>query len=244
MMNHVRWLTVLAAMGGCASHPPAAETSAVAASRPSPTTAVTPPPATRRVAAAQGSPFLFDEANLPTGFPPPAAVGAVVVKRYPASRVATTGGTDPNGMFMPLFNHIKRHDIAMTAPVEITWTDPQSPGPATRPDARADAWVDARPVAMAFVYRDASLGSPGPDGAVRVVDVPAQTFLSVGVRGGYDRDHFVGGLKQLRDWLAAHPGQYGVTGPPRYLGYNSPLVPPFMRFGEVQLPIAPAAGQP
>ena len=29
-----------------------------------------------------------------------------------------------------------------------------------------------------------------------------------------------------------------VVGPPRYLAYNSPFVPGFLKFGEVQLPVA------
>lgn len=128
---------------------------------------------------------------------------------------------------MPLFNHIKKHDIAMSSPVEITWSDPQ-----TQP-------ADARPQAMAFVYREPDMGTPGQDGKVEVVDVPSQTFLSIGMRGSYNRDHLVEGLKKLRSWLADHSNEFKESGPPRYLGYNSPFVPWFLRFGEVQLPIVP-----
>ena len=171
-------------------------------------------------------PFLFDEASLPKGYPPPGPVGQVVVKQYPAARTAVNRGGDQDSMFMPLFNHIKKHDIAMSSPVEITWSDPL-----TQP-------AEAKPQAMAFVYREPNLGTLGADGPVEVIDVPAQSFLSIGVRGSYNREHLVEGVKHLRNWLAEHAGEFREVGPPRYLGYNSPFVPWFLRFGEVQVPIA------
>lgn len=177
-------------------------------------------------------PFMFDEASLPQGYPAPGPVGQVLVKHYPAARIAINRGDDQDSMFMPLFNHIKKHDIAMSSPVEITWSDPQ-----TQPDK-------TKPQAMAFVYRQADIGAPGVDGKVEVMDVPPQTFLSVGVRGSYNRKHLAEGVMTLRDWLTAHSNEYRESGPPRYLGYNSPFVPWFMRFGEVQLPIAPVQIQP
>ncbi len=120
----------------------------------------------------------------------------------------------------------------MSSPVEITWSDPQ-----TQP-------AEAKPQAMAFVYRESDIGEPGMDGKVEVIDVPPQTFLSIGVRGSYNREHLVEGVTTLRNWLAAHSKEYREVGPPRYLGYNSPFVPWFMRFGEVQLPIRPSVDQP
>lgn len=65
------------------------------------------------------SPFMFKEAKLPKDFPPPGPVGQIIVKDYPAYRLArvrsgkegVSGG--PNAMFNPLFNHIKRNDIPM-----------------------------------------------------------------------------------------------------------------------------------
>ncbi len=176
-------------------------------------------------------PFMFDEASLPQGYPGPGPVGEILVKRYPAARVAINRGADQDNMFMPLFNHIKKHDIAMSSPVEITWADPQ-----TRPS-------DAEPSSMAFVYREPGLGKTGVDGKVEVIDVPPQLFVSIGIRGSYNRKHLVEGVSQLRSWLADHASEYKQTGPPRYLGYNSPFVPPFLRFGEVQLPIVEAGGK-
>ena len=129
-----------------------------------------------------------------------------------------------NSMFMTLFNHIKTNDIPMTAPVEITWEQPK-PGVATKP------------IAMAFIYGKPTTGAVMADGKVHVVDVPPLVVVSIGVRGGYDEDHLKPALKKLNDFLMIEPRRYQVTGPPRYLGYNSPFVPWFMRFGEVQLPV-------
>jgi hypothetical protein len=175
---------------------------------------------------------MFDEASLPKGYPAPGPVGQIIVKQYPAARIAVNRGSDQDSMFMPLFNHIKKREIAMSSPVEITWSDPQA-----KP-------AESKPTAMAFVYREPGLGAPGVDGKVEVLDVPPQTFLSIGVRGSYNREHLVEGVKALRSWLAAHSTEYREAGPPRYLGYNSPFVPWFMRFGEVQIPVTPVLEVP
>jgi hypothetical protein len=186
--------------------------------------AASPPSATQPVE----SSWMFDEASLPEGFPPPGPIGQVIVKQYPAYRAARTlapaDTTDASrAMFRPLFNHIKRQRIAMTAPVEMTY----SPEAERRTD---------QPVAMAFMYGDPKSGTPGEDGKVQVVDLSAQTVLSVAVRGGYEKS-FETGMAQLRQWLSENPGRYEITGPPRFLGYNSPFVPSFWRLGEVQLPV-------
>ncbi len=172
-------------------------------------------------------PFMFDEAGLPKGYPPPGPVGLILIKQYPPARIAVNRGGDQDDLFMPLFDHIKKHDIAMSAPVEITWSDPL-----TRP-------AEATPQSMAFVYGKPDIGTPGVDGKIEVIDVPAQTFLSIGIRGSYNHEHLIDGVSKLKHWLAVHCAEYRAAGPPRYLAYNSPFVPWFMRFGEVQLPITP-----
>jgi hypothetical protein len=187
-------------------------------------------------------PFMFNESKLPLGFPPPSPTGQVVIKDYPAYRLARIRALDagrsagPNTMFGPLFNHIKRNDIAMTAPVEMTY-------PRAVPVADGDRLPSAgakRVESMAFLYGDPSLGAAGPDGAdqrVVVEDVPEMTVLSVAVRGGYTEANFTAGIDKLQAWLAANPGQVHAVGPPRYLAYNSPFVPGFLKIGEVQLPV-------
>ncbi len=175
-------------------------------------------------------PFMIREAKVPAGFPPPGPVGQVILKEYPAyraARVTALAGSEStaNAMFQPLFRHIKKNDIAMTAPVELTYSP--------HADSR-----QSEPVAMSFLYGDPAMGTAERQGDVEVVDLPAQTVLSVAVRGGYEKG-FAVGIEQLRQWLAKNPGRFEVVGPPRFMGYNSPFVPSFLRIGETQLPVRP-----
>jgi len=187
-------------------------------------------------------PFMFREAKLPKEFPPPGPVDKVMIKDYPTYRVARvkSGPTGlkrgTNEMFGPLFNHIKRNDIPMTAPVEIGYSGQNevvtgfTRGAANPPEAES----------MAFLYGVATWGQVGADKAdprVVVEDVPPMTVLSIGVRGSYTESNMSAALEKLRLWLAKNPGRVRVTGPPRYLAYNSPFVPGFLRYGEVQLPV-------
>ena len=175
-------------------------------------------------------PWMVSEASLPEGFPPPGPVNEVVVKKYPAHRVArvsASGGS--NGMFMKLFRHIERNEIAMTAPVEMSWPDNEGQ-PAGSPQA------------MAFLYGKPSIGTAGVDPDDRDVvvdDVAEEKVVSIGLRGAYDRKTFERGYKQLQEWLQAHP-EWKPAGSPRTLAYNSPFVPGFAKFSEVQVPVAPA----
>lgn len=172
-----------------------------------------------------GGAWMIKSAPLPEGWPDLTPVGEVAVREYPVYRAATVEdaaieGDGMNSMFMTLFNHIKRNDIAMTTPVEMEYTPGQSPQMAT----------------MAFLYRSTDLGETGADGSVRIEDLPAMTFASVGVRGAYNSKNYEDGLVILNEWLSA-TSQWRAVGGPRYLGYNSPFVLPFMRYGEVQVPV-------
>lgn len=231
-------LTLLAS--GCAgSAKPAAGLAAPpAASAANPSTATTPPaPATQPVASTtegsdMGKPFMFREAGMPPGFPEPGPVGVVVVKQYPAYRHARiTRAARPEGsqdsMFMGLFRHIKNNKIEMTSPVEMEY--------AAANGAQSDR--SPRVESMAFLYGDQSIGQTGMQGEIEVADVPPMQVLSVTVRGSYEPKAHAKALDQLNAWLTANPGRYRVVGPPRYLGYNSPFVPWFLRIGEVQLPV-------
>jgi hypothetical protein len=186
----------------------------------------------------QERPWMVSEARLPEAFPGPGPVDAVVVKTYPAhrlARVVADGGA--NGLFMKLFRHIERNEIAMTAPVEMSWGD----GPAG--DAAADAGRRREPTAMAFLYGAPTTGRVGADPQdprVVVEDVPAITVVSIGLRGAYDAATFERGLGQLQKWLAAHP-EWKPSGDPRTLGYNSPFVPGFFKYSEVQQPVVAVA---
>jgi hypothetical protein len=162
------------------------------------------------------------EAEMPTGFPAPTPVDEVEVKQYPAYRMAQTS-TDGNGAFWTLFNHIKRNDIAMTAPVEMSHESNDSAEPAER--------------SMAFLYGNRSLGKTGSDGSVRVVDVPPQTVISTGVRGDRTREKILSAQRRLREWMDSNSTRYQPAGELRVMGYNSPFVPSKRRYFEVQIPV-------
>ena len=182
----------------------------------------------------QSKPWFVSEANLPEGFPAAGPVDEVVLKTYPQHRLArvqSDSGTD--GMFWKLFNHIKRNDIKMTAPVEMSWTPKAAADP--------DGTLDGDPNAMAFLYGSNQLGSAGADSedaSVVVEDIPTEKVISIGLRGGYGKKTFLRGYEKLNAWLADHP-EWKVAGSPRTLGYNSPMVPSFMKFSEVQIPVVP-----
>lgn len=188
-------------------------------------------------AESQAKPWMVSEAKLPEGFPPPGPVGEVIVKTYPAhrlARVTAAGGAD--GMFMKLFGHIKRNKISMTAPVEMSWSDAAADGGAPQDE----------PTAMAFLYGSPTLGELGADAEdprVVVEDIPQIKVASIGLRGSYGEKTFKRGYGKLEAWLAEHP-EWEVAGGPRTLGYNSPFVPGFAKFSEVQLPIRPAKKRP
>ncbi len=209
--------------------------------------------------APMAKPMMVSEAKLPQGFPSPGPVGEVIVKTYPAHRLARVklagqtadaqnrgdpnGGGD-NGMFMQLFRHISRNDISMTAPVEMVWTAiPFVPSDVeTRPDAKP-AVSGKKPESMAFLYGSETIGTLGADPQdprVVVEDIPETKVLSIGLRGGYGPGTLDRGLEKLLGWLAMHP-EWTATAAPRTLGYNSPFVPNILKYSEVQIPIAPRA---
>jgi hypothetical protein len=179
-------------------------------------------------------PTMISEAALPDGFPPPGPVGEVIVKTYPPHRLARTraaSGQDDR-MFQRLFGHIKRNDIAMTAPVTMDWS--------------GDSAAPQGSETMAFLYARPDMGTPGPDpadAAVMVEDVPEMTVASIGIRGAYGRKTYDAGVETLEAWCRQHP-EWKVAGPPRLLGYNSPFVPWFARYAEVQIPLEPAPREP
>lgn len=171
------------------------------------------------------------QADVPVDWPPTTPVGEIVVKRYPQYRMAeTTVGAQgrSNPPFFALFYHIQRNDIAMTAPVQMDHADG---------DAR-------RPTKMAFLYASPQQGDAGhdpKDERVAVVDVPPSFAVSIGAMG-YESPKSVAALHaELETWLADHADRFRAAGPMRTMGYNSPMVPPSMRFFEVEIPVEPIA---
>jgi hypothetical protein len=164
------------------------------------------------------------EASMPAGFPAHTPVGTVEIKEYPAYRKAQTSGGDA---FWKLFTHIKSKEIAMTAPVEMTF--------------KRDGAPVGQEEAMAFLYSSVELGEAGKQGPVDVLDVPVTTVVSIGVRGQRNEKLVTRATERLRSWLAEHEGSYRQTGPVRIMGYNSPFVPQGRQFFEVQIPVTSTA---
>ncbi|TVQ75400.1 MAG: hypothetical protein EA380_10950 [Phycisphaeraceae bacterium] len=213
--------------------------------RPQPTPTPTPVPEPGRIIErVSGDPALIPEARgegwrfedmvittaLPEGYPAPTPPGVVEIKQYPSVRRAEVSGTtsDAQGQtqgFWPLFLHIQRRGIPMTAPVEMElegW-DATEGKPPTR-------WT------MAFLYRTQNEGPTGRDGNVVIRDSEPLTVLAIGARGRYGADRYAPLLETLENWLAEN-ANWEAAGEPRWLGYNGPEVPRARQWGEVQLPI-------
>ena len=175
-----------------------------------------------------GGTWYFNSAPLPEGWPELTPVDEVEIREYPTYRAAVVSekdgraGTTP--MFRSLFQHISTNDIPMTSPVDMSY----------------DATDSNRMTGMAFLYRTPELGPVGTDGVVRVEDVPPQAYASTGVRGSYSEAHHREGLERVEEWIA-NQSTWQADGPSRYLGYNSPFVPWFWRYGEVQIPVVPTS---
>ena len=172
------------------------------------------------------------EAPLPEGFPEPTAAGEVRLLNYPACRLAETEMKVIEGQaFMTLFNHIKKAEIAMTAPVEITYSEARG--------------KENRKMKMAFLYRSPEQGTLGTTGKVVVLEVPSQSAVSFGLRGRVTTVRLEDARRRLEDWVKSHDSEYEACGPLRVWEYNSPFVPDSKRFSEVQIPVRarqPASG--
>lgn len=162
------------------------------------------------------------EAELPEGFPEPTIVGEVEVKNYPVYRLARAGQqVKTSSRFWTLFRHIQGHDIPMTAPVEMTLSEPARRGEQ----------------AMAFLYPDTATGTLGVEGGVEVVDVPAMTVVSIGVRGRITDERIAEAKASLDRYLAANAERWAPAGAMRLMGFNSPFVRDSKQFFELQVPV-------
>ncbi len=172
---------------------------------------------------------------LPEGYPAPTPPGAIELKHYPRVRRAEIGGTmTPDwGMtfaFFPLFNHIKRREIAMTSPVEMNYD-----GLDAEATKKPTAWT------MSFVYRTPDMGPDGADSKddrILVEDVPPMTVIAIGMRGDYKLSRVKSGVVSLRGWLAQQ-SQWAEADEPRALFYNGPEMGSSDKWSEVQIPVRP-----
>lgn len=194
------------------------------------------PVAARPADAPPGVAAADSDAPLPDGWPKATQPEAIEVKDYPAYRSAvardTVASMDNQGkLFWPLFLHIQREGIAMTAPVVM---QQEKPDPA-RPGKAAQG-------TMEFLYRHPDQGKVGPAaGTVKVEDRPAGRYVCIGLQGNVDEARMDAAVEKLRAWLRDHPAEGVEAGPPRRLGYHGPSTPPGRRLSEVQIPVKPAS---
>jgi hypothetical protein len=177
---------------------------------------------------ASAEPFQpIKEAEMPRGFPTYTPVGQIEMKHYPAYRKASASGF---AQFLTLFQHIKKHKIEMSSPVEMDYGNP--------------AVEKSAEQSMSFLYGEPTLGSTGKQGAVEVSDVPAMTVVSIGCRGNQTAAAIATARQKLLDYLAEKKVEYAIAGSMRVMGYNSPFVPRDKNFFEVQILVKPVgAGQ-
>lgn len=170
---------------------------------------------------------------LPEGYPAPTPPGAIELKRYPLVRRAEIGGTmspdwGMNFAFFPLFNHIKRRDIAMTSPVEMNYSGLTATG-----RGKPDSWT------MSFLYRSQDLGAAGfdpKDGRILIEDIAPVTVVAIGMRGNYKLSRIKNGVSELRGWLSQQ-SEWEEVGETRVLFYNGPEARSGDKWLEVQLPV-------
>jgi hypothetical protein len=160
------------------------------------------------------------EAELPVGFPEYTPVGEVRLKQYPAYRKAEADSASGRA-FWTLFTHIKKNDIAMTAPVEMTYKEAERP-------------TESK---MSFLYGRPDMGNPGEHGGVQVVDVPGMTVVSTGVRGPRSAKTVAEARQRISRWLEENKDRYIVDGQLRVMAYNSPFVPRDRNYFEVEIPV-------
>lgn len=173
------------------------------------------------------------DAPLPEGFPEATKPGQIEVKHYPAYRSAVAEGekmsvSSSDFLFWPLFRHIQRNDIAMTAPVINTYKSPEL----------LEEAGSKGTISMEFLYREPTQGEAGPDGrVVTVTDHPAGDYVCLGYQGHMDEKAMRQGVAKLRGWLEEHKEEYQADGPPRRLGYHGPMTREAERWWEVQIPV-------
>ena len=171
------------------------------------------------------------ESPLPDGYPEPTPFGAIDIKEYPSVRRAELTSKDDSGSgmvagFFPLFNHIKKRDIPMTAPVEMDYPGLYTDFMKDEPGAEGET-------KMSFLYRSSTQGPVGEDGKIVVRDAAPVTVLSIGARGAFDAAKE---FDALRTWLKAQE-EWEVAGDPRMFVYNGPFIDPEWRWSEVQVPV-------
>jgi len=160
------------------------------------------------------------EAPVPAGFPAPTPVGVVEIKKLPVYRMAKVNNTGGGNNFFTLFNHIKKNNIEMTAPVEMTMAE------------KNGKYTES---SMAFLYQETTLGKVGPQGNIAVLDTKECMVASIGMRGSPTAEAIESAKRWLIEKIKTAPEAYEIEGELKVMGYNSPFMPEKLRYYEVQL---------
>ncbi len=151
---------------------------------------------------------------------PSTAPGVIEVKTLPAGVLLKSTGRgnyfeQSDGLFMPLFRYISRHNIAMTTPVE-----------ARIDDAAMYFWVAESQHAKV----------PGSEGAVEVQRLPERRVASLGAKGSYSRGNFEETRDKLMTWIAKQT-DIETAGEPYGVFWHGPFTPWFAKRSEVHVPV-------
>lgn len=151
---------------------------------------------------------------------PPTAPGLIEVKTLPAGVLLKSTGRgnyfeQSDGLFMPLFRYISRHNIAMTTPVE----------------ARIEG------AAMSFWVAESQHAKvAGSEGTVEVQRIPERRVASLGAKGSYSRGNFEKTRDQLVAWIDRQT-ELEATGEAYGVFWHGPFTPWFAKRFEVHVPV-------
>jgi DNA gyrase inhibitor GyrI len=146
--------------------------------------------------------------------------GTIEIKTIPAAKLLVTeapGGyfDRNNDMFMRLFRYISANDVSMTVPVE--------------------AQIEKAEMKF-YVGRDDSAKNLTEQAAVKVVNVPERTVVSIGIRGSYTKVTFEKNRDRLVAWLRENT-RYRAAGDAYAVYWDAPFVPWFLKHSEVHIPV-------
>lgn len=161
------------------------------------------------------APKYVDEATLPEKWPAPGPFNKVEKKAYPAYRAAFTNGKGETSSFWSLFSYIRKHDIPMSAPVEMAMSKDDT---------------------MTFLYQNGKVGAKGSDGTkVEVRDVPAVDALSYAWQGDDSKENIAKARTALKESIESNKVESSGY---RLLGYDGPGTPRSERTWELQALLA------
>lgn len=158
------------------------------------------------------------EAPTPKGYPKATPVDEIRLKTIPVHRAAMAVGRGRTAMFTDLFDHLRKNELHLTAPIRHEYDN------------------GLKLVSLAFFYGDSKLGQPGQQGLIAVKDQGESQVVSIGLRGPYNDDSLMAAVAKLKAWI--EKSEYKRAGRIRRMTYNSPRVPEFLQFSEVEIPVA------